>query len=246
MNNIIFTDHGDGTTVIAINRPERRNAICADTALELQRAFGAFDASAQRVAVLTGTGNEAFSGGADVTNLPELWRCVPTIGIATEKPIIAAVGGWCVGGAVVMAMMCDLLVAAENAKFSYPEARLGFTGGMIAGLAARLPHKVAMELMLLGRTMDARRAYAVGFANEVVPVGEQVNAALAMARELAGFAPLVLTTLKRFVNDSVLPAGPAERAGRAQRDLARVRESEDGREGMRAFREKRPPRYEGR
>lgn len=131
-------------------------------------------------------------------------------------------------------------------SFSYPEARLGFTGGMIAGLAARLPHKVAMELMLLGRTMDARRAYAVGFANEVVPVGAQVEAALALARELAGFAPLVLTTLKRFVNDSVLSQGPAERAGRAQRDLARVRESEDGREGLRAFKEKRPPRYQGR
>jgi enoyl-CoA hydratase len=246
MSNIIVTDHGDGTTVIAINRPERRNAICAETARELQRAFAAFDASSQRVAVLTGSGDEAFSGGADVANLPELWRCVPTIGITTEKPIIAAVAGWCVGGAVVMAMMCDLLVAAENAKFSYPEARLGFTGGMIAGLAARLPHKVAMELMLLGRTMDARRAYAVGFANELVPVGAQVEAALALARELAGFAPLVLTTLKRFVNDSVLAQGPAERAGRAQRDLARVRESDDGREGLRAFREKRPPRYEGR
>ena len=246
MSNVIVTDHGDGTTIIAINRPERRNAICADTALELQRAFAAFDGSSQRVAVLTGSGNDAFSGGADVTNLPELWRCVPTIGITTEKPIIAAVAGWCVGGAMVMAMMCDLLVAAENAKFSYPEARLGFTGGMIAGLAGRIPHKVAIELMLLGRTMDARRAYAVGFANEVVPVGEHVNVALAMARELAGFAPLVLTTLKRFVNGSVLPQGPAERAGRAQRDLARVRESEDGREGLRAFKEKRPPRYEGR
>jgi len=244
MSNIIVTDHDDGTTVIAINRPDRRNAICADTALELQRAFAAFDASSQRVAVLTGTGNEAFSGGADVSNLPELWRCVPTIGITTEKPIIAAVGGWCVGGALVMAVMCDLLVAAENAKFSYPEAKLGFTGGIIAGLAARIPHKVAMEMILLCRTMDARRAYAVGFANEIVPVGEQVSAALAMARELAGFAPLVLTTLKRFVTESILPQGPSERAGRAQRDLARVRE--DGREGLRAFKEKRPPRYQGR
>jgi enoyl-CoA hydratase/carnithine racemase len=246
MSNVIVTNHDDGTTVIAINRPERRNAICADTALALQRAFAAFDASSQRVAILTGSGNEAFSGGADVANLPELWRCVPTIGITTEKPIIAAVGGWCVGGAVVMAMMCDLLVAAENAKFSYPEAKLGFTGGIIAGLAARIPHKVAMELILLCRTMDARRAYAVGFANEVVPVGEQVSAALAMARELAGYAPLVLTTLKRFVNESILPQGPSERAGRAQRDLARVRESEDSREGLSAFKEKRPPRYQGR
>jgi enoyl-CoA hydratase len=246
MSTVIVTNDEDGTTVIAIDRPDRRNAISAQTAIELQRAFATFDASAQRVAVLTGTGNEAFSGGADVADLPELWRCVPTVGIVTEKPIIAAVGGWCVGGALVMAMTCDLLVAAENAKFSYPEAKLGFTGGMIAGLASRIPHKIAMEVMLLGRTMDARRAYEVGLANQVVPVGEQVTAALAMARELAGFAPLVLKTIKRFVTEGILPQGPAERLGRAQRDLARVRDSEDGREGVRAFKEKRPPRYHGK
>jgi enoyl-CoA hydratase len=246
MSVVIVTNHEDGTTVIAINRPDRRNAISAETAIELQRAFATFDASDQRVAVLTGAGNEAFSGGADVADLPELWRCVPTVGITTEKPIIAAVGGWCVGGALVMAMTCDLLVAAENAKFSYPEAKLGFTGGMIAGLAARIPHKIAMEVMLLGRTMDARRAYEAGLANQVVPVGEQVPAALAMARELAASAPLVLKTIKRFVTEGVLPQGPTERLGRAQRDLARVRDSDDGREGVRAFKEKRPPRYQGK
>jgi enoyl-CoA hydratase len=246
MSTVIVTNNEDGTTVITINRPDRRNAISAQTAIELQRAFAAFDASDQRVAVLTGTGNEAFSGGADIADLPELWRCVPSVGITTEKPIIAAVGGWCIGGALVMAMTCDLLVAAENAKFSYPEAKLGFTGGMIAGLAARIPHKIAMEVMLLARTMDARRAYEVGLANQLVPVGEQVAAALTMARELAGFAPLVLETIKRFVTDGVLPQGPAERLGRAQRDLARVRDSEDGREGVRAFKEKRAPRYHGK
>jgi enoyl-CoA hydratase len=246
MTKVTVTDHGDGTTVIAINRPERRNAIDAETAVELQRAFARFDASAQRAAVLTGSGDDAFSGGADVTDLPELWRCVPTVGVVTDKPIIAAVGGWCVGGALVMAMTCDLLVAAENARFSYPEARMGFTGGMIAGLAARIPHKVAMELMLLGRVMDARRAFAVGLANEVVPVGEQVPAALAMARELAGFAPLVLSTIKRFVTEEVLPQGPSERMGRANRALARVRESADQQEGIAAFKEKRKPHYRGR
>jgi enoyl-CoA hydratase len=246
MSNVTVTDRDDGTTVIAINRPERRNAICAETAIELQRAFAAFDASPQRAAVLTGTGDEAFSAGADVANFPELWRCVPTVGITTEKPIIAAIGGWCIGGALVMAMTADLLVAAENAKFSYPEARVGFTGGMIAGLAVRIPHKIAMELMLLGGTIDAHRAYEIGFANKLVSVGEQVEAALAMARQLAGFAPLVLRTIKRFVTDGVIPQGPAERLGRAQRDLTGVRDSEDGREAARAFREKRAPRYQGR
>ena len=246
MDKILVTNNDDGTTVIAINRPDRRNAICAQTAIELQQAFATFDKSSQKVAVLTGSGDEAFSGGADVTDLPELWRCVPTVGIATEKPVIAAVGGWCVGGALVVAMMCDLLVAAENAKFSYPEARLGFTGGMIAGLAARIPHKIAMELILLCRVFDVKRAYEAGLVNEVVPVGQQVNAALAMAREMTGMSPMVLTTLKRFFVEGVLAQGPSERMARAGRDLGLVRDSEDASEALAAFKEKRKPRFTGK
>lgn len=244
---ITVTQDDEGVSLITINRPARRNAICKTTALELQAAFNAFDQdNAQRVAVLTGAGDSSFSSGADVSDLPELWRCVPTVGITTEKPIIAAVGGWCVGGALVIAMMCDLLVAADNAKFSYPEGRLGFTGGMIAGLAARIPHHSAMELVLLGRTMEAARAYAIGFVNELVPQGSQVEAALGMAREMAGFSPLVLRTLKRFVNEGVLLAGPSELMARAARDLAVVRDSEDMIEAKAAFQEKRIPRYVGR
>ena len=246
MEMVQVTDNPDGTTLITINRPARKNAICATTARELQQAFAEFDQSEQRVAVLTGAGNDAFSAGADVTNLPELWRCVPTVGITTEKPVIAAVGGWCVGGALVVAMMCDLLVTADNGKFSYPEAKLGFTGGLISALPTRIPHKIAMELIMLCRTIDAKRAYDVGFANEVVPVGQQVEAALAMARELATFAPLVLRTLKRFVVDDVMPQGPSEKMGRAMRDLGMVRDSQDGQEGARAFKEKRAPKWVGR
>lgn len=244
---ITVQDTADGVTLISINRPERRNAICSTTAREIQAAFAAFDAAdSQRVAVLTAAGDDAFSAGADVTDLPELWRCVPTVGIRTEKPVIAAVAGWCVGGALVMVMTCDLLVAADNTRFSYPEARLGFTGGMIAGLAGRIPHHAAMELILLGRPMGAERAHALGFVNEVVPKGRQVESALAMARELAASSPMVLKTLKRFVVDHVLTQGPSERMARAHRDLAAVRESDDAREGIAAFREKRAPRYQGR
>ena len=246
MQKVLVTNHDDGTTVIAINRPERRNAICAQTAIEVQQAFAAFDASEQKVAVFTGSGDEAFSGGADVTDMPELWRCIPTVGITTEKPVIAAVGGWCVGGAMVAAMMCDLLVAAENAKFSYPEAKLGFTGGMIAGLAARIPHKLAMEMILLCRTWDVKRAYEAGLVNQVVAVGQQVNAALAMAREMTGMSPMVLTTLKRFVTEGVLAQGPSERMARAGRDLGLVRDSEDATEALAAFKEKRKPRFSGK
>src|SRR5579862_1330799 len=176
-------------SIIAINRPEKLNAINKAVAIELQRAFAAFDASEQRVAILTGLGGRAFSSGADVTDLPELWRCVPTVGIKTDKPVIAAVAGWCIGGGLVMAMMCDLLVASETARFSYPEGKVGITGGMIAGLAARIPHKIAMEIMLLGEPIDAKRAYEVGLANKIVPTGSEVEAAVAMAEKIVDLAP---------------------------------------------------------
>jgi enoyl-CoA hydratase/carnithine racemase len=242
---VVTVEERGPVSVIAINRPEKLNAINKAVAVELQLAFGEFDRSAQRVAILTGNGGKAFSAGADVTDLPELWRCVPTVGIKTEKPIIAAVSGWCIGGALVMAMMCDLLVAADNGRFSYPEGKVGITGGMVAGLAARIPHKIAMELMLLGEPISATRAYEVGFANRVVRAGEEVNAAVAMAEKIVDLAPLALAAMKRFVNDGVLPKGPAELAARYGAELAAVRNSEDAAEGVRAFRERRRPQYRG-
>jgi enoyl-CoA hydratase len=245
MAQITIEQHGK-VTLFTLNRPNRKNAICKDTALELQAGFAEFDASEQRVAVITGSGNEAFSSGADVSNLPELWRCIPGAGFTTDKPIIAATAGWVVGGAMVLTMMCDLLVAAENTKFSYPEARLGFTGGMIAGLAARIPHKVAMDIILLGRTIDAQRAYNVGLATDVVPVGQQLETAMQQAQTLANSSPLVLQTIKRFVNQQVLPKSPSEAMAETMRQLNVVRDSDDFQEGMAAFREKRVPAYSGR
>lgn len=243
---VVLTEQHGLVTVLTINRPDRRNAICKDTALALQQALADFDDSGQRVAVITGSGDEAFSAGADVNNLPELWRCIPGVGVVTDKPIIAATAGWVVGGAMVMHMMCDLAVAAENTRFSYPEGKMGFTGGMIAGLAARVPHKIAMEFILRGKPMNARRAYEVGLVNEVVPVGRQVDAALAMAQELAAMAPLVLRTIKRFVRDDVLPRGPSERMALTLSQLGAIQGSRDIEEGRRAFREKRAPGFEGR
>ena len=247
MARILVEHFTDGTSLFTINRPERRNAVCAKTAEELQAAFAEFDRSpTQRVAVITGAGDVAFSAGADVSDVPEFWRCVPTVGITTEKPVIAAVAGWCVGGAMLIPMMADLAVVAENTKFSYPEARLGLTQGMIAAMAARVPHKVAMEVLLLGRVMDAQRAREVGFVNEVVPVGQQVTRALELARELAESAPLVLKTLKRFVTESVLPRSHSERLAMAKRDLEVVARSEDFQEGFASYREKRKPVFQGR
>jgi enoyl-CoA hydratase len=243
---VVSVEERGPVTIVSINRPEKLNAINKQVAIDLQQAFAEFDRSAQRVAILTGAGGRAFSAGADVTDLPELWRCVPTVGITTQKPIIAAVAGWCIGGGLVMAMMCDLLVATEDAKFSYPEGKVGITGGMIAGLAARIPHKIAMEMMLVGEPIAAERAYQAGLVNKIVANGREIEEALAFAHKIVDLAPLALATMKRFVNEHVLPKGPAELAARFGADLAAVRNSADAAEGVRAFKERRKPQYRGR
>lgn len=245
MSDVIITHEGK-TTVFTINRPDKLNAINAQVALDLQAGFAEFDNSDQRVAILTGAGNKAFTSGADITNLPELWRCIPTIGITTKKPVICALDGWCVGGGLVIVALADLCVATEATKFSYPEGKVGLTGGMIAALAGRIPHKLAMEIMLLGRTVSGLRAYEMGLVNEIAAPGKHLEVALRMAEELSAMAPLVLETLKSLVNDQTLIRTPAEKMAMTVRDLARVRQSDDLKEGLAAFRERRQPSFTGR
>jgi enoyl-CoA hydratase len=242
---VVTTEQRGPVSIIRINRPEKLNAISSAVAVELQQAFLAFDASDQRVAILSATGDRAFTSGADVTDLPELWRCIPSVGFKTDKPIIAATSGWCVGGGIVMVMMCDLMVSTESTIFYYPEAKLGVTGGMISSLASRMPHKLAMEMMLLCSKVSAQRAYEVGFVNRVVPNGQHEAEALAMANEMLDSAPLVIGALKRLVSE-VMPAGPVERMVAVSQTLARVRSSEDMQEGIRANRERRKPNFRGR
>jgi enoyl-CoA hydratase len=244
MSVVTVEQHGL-VSIIRINRPEKLNAISSGVAVGLQQAFEAFDASEQRVAILSAAGERAFTAGADVTDLPELWRAIPTVGFSTDKPIIAATSGWCIGGGVVMVMMCDLMVSTEDTIFYYPEAKLGVTGGMISSLVSRMPHKLAMEMMLLATKVPANRAYEVGFVNRVVPNGQHEAAALAMAGELLESAPLVIGALKRLASE-VLPVGPIERMVAISQTVGRVRTSEDMQEGIRAYRERRKPRFTGR
>lgn len=247
MTDVVEYSVDAGIARIKINRADKMNALNEAVIQGLHVALRRFsDSDNARVAILCAEGDKAFSVGADIKDPPkEMWQGVPGVGVVTNKPIVACVQGWCIGGAYVLVQMCDLVVAAENTVFKYPEAQVGFTGGLIAGASVRIPHKIAMEFMLLGQDLGAARAYEVGMVNRVVPLGEQMAAALEYAEILARSAPLVVQTIKGFV-DETLNKGPAEKAAMARDALLTVSQSEDGAEGRLAFREKRQPEFKGR
>src|SRR5262249_12964057 len=223
------------------------NRIDGDVVEGLHAAWHRFMASEEdRVAGRTGAGTKAFTAGADLKAPPSnLYRGIPGVGVAVDKPVIGAAAGWVVGGGMVLTTMCDILVAADTARFSYPEVKVGFTGGLISNLASRIPHKIAMELLLIGEPIDAKLAYEVGYVNKVVPVSELMPTALALSRRSAATAPLPTRALKRFVN-TVLPKGPTELAGQARAQTDAIFASADWEEGRKAFAEKRPPNFKGR
>ncbi len=244
-NNAVTYEVVENIAVITINRPAQRNAINNDVATGLRAAWERFNAGDERVAILTHAG-EHFSVGVDVKAPAEDFpACVPNVGVRLTKPLIAAVSGWTVGGAVVMVQMADLCVAADTTKFLFPEAKVGFTGALIAGLAARIPHKVAMELMLLGEEIGAERAYQVGLVNKVVPREQLLDAAMAYARTLAANAPMVIALLREFVSE-VLPRGPSEHVARGRLAIAHVRQSDDATEGVAGFKAKRKPQFKNK
>jgi enoyl-CoA hydratase/carnithine racemase len=236
----------NGIAEITLNRPEKYNIITGEVVAELAAAWQRFNAGDDRVAILSAAGDKAFTAGANLKDIPhDLWRAIPGVGVVVEKPVIAAISGLVIGGGVVLLQMADLAIAAENTVISYPEAKVGFSGGLISSLAARIPHKVAMELLLVGGSIDARRAYEVGLVNRVVPTGEQLDAARELAARIVANSPLVTSLLKRFVGQ-VLPKGPSEAAALARAQIEAVNASADFREGIAAFGEKRSPVFTGR
>lgn len=243
---IVLYEVKDKVAIIRINRADKLNAIDDDVVQGLKRAWRKLSDSDERCAVLVAEGERAFSVGADIKSPPrELWQGMPGLGEYLDKPVIAATQGYCIGGAYILVQFCDLAVAADNTIFKYPEAQVGFTGGLIAGCAARIPHKIAMEFMLLGQDLSAQRAYEVGMVNRVVPLGQQFEAAMEYANILANSAPLVLKTIKGFVSQTI-PKSPSELSALARKELLNVSTSEDGAEGRAAFREKRTPEFKGR
>lgn len=246
-----------GVARVTLDRPESLNALDFALLAELADALEALDVDgATRVVVLTGAGERAFAAGADITELvdqtPErlraeggfaAWDRIAAIGL----PLVAAVRGYALGGGCELAMSCDLIIAGDDAKFGQPEIRIGVMPG--AGGTQRLTRAVgsalAMDMILTGRMIDAAEAHAAGLVSRVVPATETVTAALTVADTIASMPPLAVRAAKRSVlaaHEHPLTAGlRLERS--AFFDLFGT---EDQREGMRAFMEKRPATWSGR
>ena len=242
---LVKVNSSEGITTITMARPEKRNALTQELCDGLYEAYRAFEAGDDQVAVLQADG-PAFCVGADLKDPPAaMWKAVPDVSYKLTKPVVAATQGWVIGGGICLVMTCDLLVAADTTKFMYPEAKVGVFGGLMPGIVSRMPHKVAMELLLLGEEISAERAYDVGFVNKVVPLGDERKEAHRMAKVIAQSAPLVIRTLRDFANQT-LPRGPAEIFVPERYKLEKIAGSEDRKEGAAAFREKRPARFKGR
>ena len=184
---LVRYESADHVATITMARSEKHNALNNALCSELRDAWLRFRDGDDRVAVLASAEEKYFSFGADVADLPvNMWHAVPGLGVELDQPVIAATSGWVVGGAFVLVQMADLCVASETTRFIYPEGKIGTTAGGVSSVMARMPHKIAMEFLLVGEEMSAERAFQIGFVNKVAPKGQHVAMARQMAAKIAG------------------------------------------------------------
>jgi enoyl-CoA hydratase len=253
----ILVERRDAVTLVTINRPQALNALNSNVLAELIDAFSAYDADpSQRCLVLTGN-EKAFAAGADITEmadkpfvdfyLEDFFARWTSHVAATRKPWIAAVAGFALGGGCELAMMADFIIAADTARFGQPEIKLGVAPGM--GGSQRLARAVgkakAMEMCLTGRMMDAGEAERSGLVARIVPAAELLEDALKTAAAIAAMPPMATMVNKEMVN-LAFESGLSQGILSERRLFQLLTATEDRREGMAAFVEKRPGEWQGR
>lgn len=253
----VVTERREHILIITLNRPAAGNSVNPEVAQLLNEALNLAEVDDEIYAViLTGAGNKIFCGGMDLKHMAAHGAegvVIPGNGFAglTEryfsKPLIAAVNGFALGGGTEFALACDLVIAAEHAKFGLPEVKRGILAG--AGGPLRLvravPKAVAMEIMLTGDHITAQRALEIGLVNKVVSYDDLMDEAIAMAERIVCNAPLSVRGAKELAYRSY--GLPIAKAFEISNEIAiRVGSSEDALEGPRAFAEKRVPQWKGR
>ncbi len=256
----ILSETREGIGLLTINRPKTLNALDVPTLLALEAALGALEADGSvRVIVLTGAGERAFVAGGDIADLnsrrglkhyeefAEVIHRVFRRVEACDKPTIAAVNGWALGGGAELMLCTDIRLVADSAKIGLPEITLGLFPG--AGGSQRLIRQIplcrAKEMMFTGDRISAEEAVALGLANRVVAQVKLLDEAMALAKRIAEKSPLVLKLLKRAVRDGLeMPLQSA--LAHEQAVIGLVLDSDDAHEGCSAFLEKRPAQFKGR
>lgn len=252
----ILTETRGRVGLITLNRPHALNALNRQLMTELMDALVAFDRD-ETIGAMVITGSEkAFAAGADIKEMAgksaQEMMAADHVGAfdrirSVEKPVIAAVSGWALGGGCEIALACDMIVASESAKFGQPEVTIGVIPG--AGGTQRLTRAVgkarAMEMILNNRTLSAQEALHYGLVNRVVAVSDCLSEALKLAEEIASRAPLAVRAAKKMIN-AAFELSLAEGLAAEKQAFYNLFNTADQKEGMQAFVEKRPPQWSGK